>query len=141
MFASPVVTPLLQHYFVSHHADIFCNGIGPHVLDPGDVIGVTHPGYPGPYNNDVDCYIKITASNNGSIRLTLVDFYVENTYDNLVIYRGNHSSIAQLTGQVEPHYYESPDILLHFQSDSTSTRRGFVFQAEWITAVSKYLNV
>ncbi len=122
----------------SQHADrLFCNGIGPHVLDPGDVFGVTHPGYPGPYTNNVDCYIQITASNDGSIRLTLVDFFLENRYDNLIIYRGNQLSIAHLTGQVYPNYIESSDILLHFKTDVSDTRRGFFFQAEWITELCK----
>ncbi len=109
------------------------------MLDPGDVINVTHPGFPGDYRKDANCYIKITASNNGSIRLSLVDFHTEANYDYLFIYRGSSSnSIATLTGEKYPNYTESPDIILHFQSDSSVAGRGFFFQAEWITEVSKY---
>ena len=107
------------------------------MLDPGDVINVTHPGFPGDYNNSADCYIKITASNTGSIRLTLVDFSTEIEYDYLFVYREN-SKIATLTGDRYPNYIESPDIILHFQSDSSVSGRGFFFQAEWITEGSKY---
>ena len=101
------------------------------------MVNLYHPGFPGTYPNDANCYITITASNNGNIRLTVVDFYIEDRYDNLFIYRGNRLSITTLTGQTYPNYIESADILLHFQSDATLTERGFTLQAEWITEVSK----
>ena len=128
------------------------------VTIPGTII--TSPNYPENYDNNMDCKITIRFAADEIVSITLDEFDVEEfeydyedkdeyallncTYDYLALYDGDTTSsriIEELCGKhARGKTFKSTGnvMTLHFMSDDSNTRPGFMIHANNGEYKSKY---
>ncbi|XP_078681283.1 uncharacterized protein LOC144916141 isoform X2 [Branchiostoma floridae x Branchiostoma belcheri] len=109
----------------------------------GDNGTFTSPNYPNNYPNDKDCRYEISVTPPKVVRLTFMDFNIEDPYDVLLVYDGNTTDdtweIGKLNGANIPSPITSSEsnMTVLFHADNRGNRKGF--QANY-AAVDKVLS-
>ena len=93
---------------------------------------ITTPNYPENYYNDLTCTWTITAPTGSRIKLEFVDFDLEGDgncpYDFVSIFEGiaAQRSVAKKCGtSAGGPYYTSNQMTIEFQTDGSTTKKGF----------------
>ncbi|XP_056378601.1 CUB and sushi domain-containing protein 3 isoform X6 [Hyla sarda] len=91
---------------------------------------ILSPGYPEPYDNNLNCIWKITVPEGAGIQVQVVSFATEHNWDSLDFYDGGDNNAPRLgsySGTTIPHLLNSTsnNLYLNFQSDISVSAAGF----------------
>ncbi|KAB0371474.1 hypothetical protein FD755_016412 [Muntiacus reevesi] len=91
---------------------------------------ILSPGYPEPYDNNLNCVWKITVPEGAGIQVQVVSFATEHNWDSLDFYDGGDNNAPRLgsySGTTIPHLLNSTsnNLYLNFQSDISVSAAGF----------------
>ncbi|EDM16293.1 rCG60055, isoform CRA_a [Rattus norvegicus] len=91
---------------------------------------ILSPGYPEPYDNNLNCVWKITVPEGAGIQVQIVSFATEHNWDSLDFYDGGDNNAPRLgsySGTTIPHLLNSTsnNLYLNFQSDISVSAAGF----------------
>ncbi|XP_072269338.1 CUB and sushi domain-containing protein 3 [Pyxicephalus adspersus] len=91
---------------------------------------ILSPGYPEPYDNNLNCVWKITVPEGAGIQVQVVSFATEHNWDSLDFYDGSDNNAPRLgsySGTTIPHLLNSTsnNLYLNFQSDISVSAAGF----------------
>ncbi|XP_073535892.1 CUB and sushi domain-containing protein 3 isoform X7 [Phyllobates terribilis] len=91
---------------------------------------ILSPGYPEPYDNNLNCIWKISVPEGAGIQVQVVSFATEHNWDSLDFYDGGDNNAPRLgsySGTTIPHLLNSTsnNLYLNFQSDISVSAAGF----------------
>uniref|UniRef100_A0A667I6B0 CUB and sushi domain-containing protein 3 n=1 Tax=Lynx canadensis TaxID=61383 RepID=A0A667I6B0_LYNCA len=91
---------------------------------------ILSPGYPEPYDNNLNCVWKITVPEGAGIQVQVISFATEHNWDSLDFYDGGDNNAPRLgsySGTTIPHLLNSTsnNLYLNFQSDISVSAAGF----------------
>ncbi|GAB0181751.1 CUB and sushi domain-containing protein 3 [Grus japonensis] len=91
---------------------------------------ILSPGYPEPYDNNLNCVWKITVPEGAGIQVQVVSFATEHNWDSLDFYDGadnNAPRLGSYSGTTIPPLLNSTsnNLYLNFQSDISVSAAGF----------------
>ncbi|XP_034615478.1 CUB and sushi domain-containing protein 3 [Trachemys scripta elegans] len=91
---------------------------------------ILSPGYPEPYDNNLNCVWKITVPEGAGIQVQVVNFATEHNWDSLDFYDGadnNAPRLGSYSGTTIPPLLNSTsnNLYLNFQSDISVSAAGF----------------
>ncbi|KAG2464901.1 CSMD1 protein, partial [Polypterus senegalus] len=91
---------------------------------------ILSPGYPEPYDNNLNCVWKITVPEGAGIQIQVISFATEHNWDSLDFYDGadnNAPRLGSYSGTTIPQLLNSTsnNLYLNFQSDISVSAAGF----------------
>ncbi|XP_058878367.1 CUB and sushi domain-containing protein 3 isoform X1 [Acipenser ruthenus] len=91
---------------------------------------ILSPGYPEPYDNNLNCIWKITVPEGAGIQIQIISFATEHNWDSLDFYDGadnNAPRLGSYSGTTIPQLLNSTsnNLYLNFQSDISVSAAGF----------------
>ncbi|KAM8966399.1 CUB and sushi domain-containing protein 3 [Pelodytes ibericus] len=91
---------------------------------------ILSPGYPEPYDNNLNCIWKITVPEGAGIQVQVISFATEHNWDSLDFYDGSDNNTPRLgsySGTTIPPLLNSTsnNLYLNFQSDISVSAAGF----------------
>uniref|UniRef100_A0A803T9B4 CUB and Sushi multiple domains 3 n=1 Tax=Anolis carolinensis TaxID=28377 RepID=A0A803T9B4_ANOCA len=91
---------------------------------------ILSPGYPEPYDNNLNCVWKITVPEGAGIQVQVISFATEHNWDSLDFYDGSDNNAPRLgsySGTTIPPLLNSTsnNLYLNFQSDISVSAAGF----------------